>query len=286
MPIWYWKLCLFSLLALLLSAWGDLVLITSLATAFMGFYVWVLFVNLWIIVALITPTIWAAQRGRLIYGLVVSIGLLAVPAIFAVKIIPDARAAVIAQNGERIEGRVEGLPVSIELDRSAWASGGCDGICVRLLEGPDVSWVRVRNENLRPIIYFMAPLETCLGWNPHFDISKPCIQFRKDDGTTSDLWVGRKSGPPKDARQTSDWVWATWVSKLVIEDRRGSPKLIAAASSVTGEEMFPFRLLPAMGAFNSSPASSISLLRETSGSSPEPDLADVLGLAGLRLAPA
>lgn len=273
---------------MLLSAGGDLVLFTSLATAFMGFYVWVLFVNLWIIVALIAPTVWAAQRGRMIYGLAVSLGLFAVPVIVAVKIIPDARAAVMAENVEKIEGRVDALPVSIELDRSVWdwTGGRCDGICLRLLEGPDVSCVRVRNENLRPIIYYRAPLETCLGWNPNFDKSKPCIQFRKDDGSKPDLWVGRKSGPPKDARQTWDWVWATGVSKLEIEDRRGSPRLIAAASSVTWEETFTFMLLPAMGAFNSSPATSISLLSNSIASSQEPDLADVLALAGLRLAPA
>jgi hypothetical protein len=76
------------------------------------------------------------------------------------------------------------------------------------------------------------------------------------------------------------------VSKLVIEDRRSAPKVIAAASTVIWEETFPFMLLPAMGDFNSSPATSISLLSNSSASSTEADLADVLALAGLRLAPA
>lgn len=288
MPGWYWKLCMFSVIALLLSAWGDLVLYTSLATVFLAMPLWLLCVNLWIIAAMIAPLAWAAQRGRPYHGLAVTLCLVAVPIVVAFRIMPDALETVVAQNAETIDGRVEGLPVSIELDRSVWDwnADRCKGLCLRLLEGPNVTWVRVSSANYPPVIYYRAPTAICLERNPAFDQSKPCIQFCKDDGQKPDLWVGERYGSPKHVPGKWDLVWPTGVAKIVIEDRRGSPRLVAMASTVRWERVYPFVLLPAMGAFNGSPGDPISLFRETGTSGELPELADFLARAGLELGPA
>lgn len=192
MPRWWWRGLLWLALGALAASVFLLVAVSSVLSFGLLGPVWLALANLWWLWLLGAPWVFLSRRGRPWAGAALTLGALGGLWLWTWAEVVAARRLVLPP---QVEAGIAPLdipyPLGIEV-ADPW-EGGCPSLCLQLLAGPDVAWLRSRQDGL---IWRRAPDAACKALDPD-RAEVPCILALRDDGRQPDLWLEEQALAPK-----------------------------------------------------------------------------------------
>lgn len=216
-----------------------------------------LLMNLWMPLLVLLPALVFRFSSQKIGGALV---VLAVGGAFMqvdAARIEEARARLIPEQGPEL-GNFAQPPRSIEIVARDWAAIGtthsdmkfvCGPACGALLTHGAIDWLRLRldahrtRDDVRTYLIERRTSEDCATRLPGYDLAKPCVFFRKDDGRQADLVIEVDA---KSFGETADaLVHTATMRRTIMTDTRTGGGVVHDRTNGTWEvASSPFFLVP------------------------------------------
>ncbi|MCW1918274.1 hypothetical protein NX862_05885 [Rhodobacter sp. KR11] len=192
MPRWWWTW----LIRLCIGALGAsvflLVAVSSVLSYGLFWPVWLALANLWWLWLLGAPWVFLSRRGRPWAGAALTLGALGGLWLWTWAEVVAARRLVLPPPVEAGIAPLD-IPHSVGIEVAERWEGECPSLCLQLLAGPDVAWLRGHQDGL---IWRRAPDADCKALDPD-RAEAPCILALRDDRRLPDLWLEEHALAPK-----------------------------------------------------------------------------------------
>ena len=188
MPGWWWTW----LIRLCLGALGAsvflLVAVSSVLSFGLLWPVWLALANLWWLWLLGAPWVFLSSRGWPWAGAALMLGALGGLWLWTWAEVVAARRLVLPPPVEAGIAPLD-IPHSLGIEVAERWEGECPSLCLQLLAGPDVAWLRGHQDGL---IWRRAPDADCKALDPD-RAEAPCILALRDDRRLPDLWLEERA---------------------------------------------------------------------------------------------